>query len=112
MAHKKNSNAKKPASEGGAVEAVKHKNKRANIPTRGLRGFVEGDENRPKTTLYARPVARSAAGLEGQGRAGSEGWSSLYSTKSRPFDRPQKGKIAIKVINHYGDEVLKVYSVS
>ena len=38
-------------------------------------------------------------------------WSSLYSTKSRPFPRPTSGKIAIKVINHYGDEVLKVFTV-
>ena len=38
-------------------------------------------------------------------------WSLLYSTVSRPFDPPKTGKIAIKVINHYGDEVLKVYEV-
>jgi len=38
-------------------------------------------------------------------------WSALYSTASRPFDPPKTGKIAIKVINHYGDEVLKVYDV-
>jgi len=38
-------------------------------------------------------------------------WSALYSTVSRPFDPPQTGRIAIKVINHYGDEVLKVYDV-
>ncbi len=38
-------------------------------------------------------------------------WSTLYSTKSRPFPMPSKGKIAVKVINHYGDEVLKVYEV-
>jgi len=38
-------------------------------------------------------------------------WSALYSTVSRPFERPETGKIAIKVINHYGDEVLKVYEV-
>ena len=38
-------------------------------------------------------------------------WSMLYSTKSRPFDPPQTGKIAVKVINHYGDEVLKVYEI-
>ena len=36
-------------------------------------------------------------------------WSTLYSAKSRPFPKPRTGKIAIKVINHYGDEVLKVY---
>jgi adenine-specific DNA-methyltransferase len=38
-------------------------------------------------------------------------WSSLYSTVSRPFNRPASGKIAVKVINHYGDEVLKVFAV-
>jgi adenine-specific DNA-methyltransferase len=36
-------------------------------------------------------------------------WSSLYSTVSQPFDKPGSGKIAVKVINHYGDEVLKVF---
>lgn len=40
-----------------------------------------------------------------------EAWETLYSTKSRPFPRPATGKIAVKVINHYGDEVLKVYDV-
>jgi adenine-specific DNA-methyltransferase len=38
-------------------------------------------------------------------------WSALYSTTSRPFDHPKTGKIAVKVINHYGDEVLRVYEV-
>ena len=38
-------------------------------------------------------------------------WSALYSTTSRPFDPPATGKIAVKVINHYGDEVLKVFAV-
>jgi adenine-specific DNA-methyltransferase len=38
-------------------------------------------------------------------------WSSLYSTVSRPFAVPDTGKIAVKVINHYGDEVLKVFEV-
>ena len=40
-----------------------------------------------------------------------EAWETLYKTKSRPFRRPEKGKIAVKVINHYGDEVLQVYEV-
>jgi adenine-specific DNA-methyltransferase len=39
-------------------------------------------------------------------------WSALYSTRSLPFPRPATGKIAVKVINHYGDEVLKVYEVA
>ncbi|MFB2739582.1 site-specific DNA-methyltransferase [Umezakia ovalisporum] len=45
-----------------------------------------------------------------------DAWSALYSRSSRPFDPPKgksskPGKIAVKVINHYGDEVLKVYEV-
>ena len=38
-------------------------------------------------------------------------WAALYSTVSRPFEKPKTGKIAVKVINHYGDEVLKVFEV-
>jgi adenine-specific DNA-methyltransferase len=40
-----------------------------------------------------------------------DAWSSMNSTKSRPFLKPKTGKIAIKVINHYGDEVLKVFQL-
>ncbi|MFA5799516.1 MAG: site-specific DNA-methyltransferase [Candidatus Peribacteraceae bacterium] len=40
-----------------------------------------------------------------------DAWEELYSTVSRPFPKPKTGKIAIKVINHYGDEVMKVYKV-
>ncbi len=39
-------------------------------------------------------------------------WSALYSTRSRPFNQPSTGKIAVKVINHYGDEVLKTIAVA
>ena len=38
-------------------------------------------------------------------------WESLYSTVSRPFPVPETGKIAVKAINHYGDEVLKVIEI-
>ena len=38
-------------------------------------------------------------------------WKSLYLTTSRPFPRPRTGKIAVKVINDYGDEVMKVFAV-
>ncbi len=38
-------------------------------------------------------------------------WSALYTTQSMPFDAPKTGKIAVKVINHYGDEVMKVYAM-
>jgi adenine-specific DNA-methyltransferase len=41
-----------------------------------------------------------------------EAWESLYRTTSRPFPKPETGKIAVKVISHYGDEVMKVYEVA
>ena len=41
----------------------------------------------------------------------AEAWDSLYQTISRPFPKPETGKIAVKVINDYGDEVMKVFEV-
>jgi adenine-specific DNA-methyltransferase len=40
-----------------------------------------------------------------------EAWSTLNSDTSRPFDKPTSGRIAVKVINHLGDEVMKVFKV-
>ena len=40
-----------------------------------------------------------------------EAWSSLNRDVSRPFPKPSTGRIAVKVINHLGDEVMKVFSV-
>jgi adenine-specific DNA-methyltransferase len=40
-----------------------------------------------------------------------DAWAELYGTTSRPFARPESGRIAVKVINDYGDEVLKVFDV-
>lgn len=41
-----------------------------------------------------------------------EAWETLHSAVSVPFGEPLSGKIAVKVINHFGDEVLKVFEVS
>jgi adenine-specific DNA-methyltransferase len=40
-----------------------------------------------------------------------EAWESLNSDTSRAFDKPKSGRIAVKVINHLGDEVMKVFRV-
>jgi adenine-specific DNA-methyltransferase len=40
-----------------------------------------------------------------------DAWESLHSDTSRPFDKPESGRIAVKVINHLGDEVMKVFRV-
>ena len=38
-------------------------------------------------------------------------WETLCSATSRPFPKPESGRIAVKVINHLGDEVMKVFKV-
>ena len=40
-----------------------------------------------------------------------DAWASLHSDTSRPFPKPKSGRIAVKVINHLGDEVMKVFRV-
>src|SRR4029077_12759252 len=40
-----------------------------------------------------------------------DAWASLNSDTSRPFAKPMSGRIAVKVINHLGDEVMKVFKV-
>jgi adenine-specific DNA-methyltransferase len=40
-----------------------------------------------------------------------DAWATLHSDTSRPFAKPKSGRIAVKVINHLGDEVMKVFRV-
>nr|MCA8835083.1 modification methylase [Pseudomonadota bacterium] len=40
-----------------------------------------------------------------------EAWATLNRAESRPFPRPSSGRFAVKVINHFGDEVMKVFEV-
>ncbi len=40
-----------------------------------------------------------------------EAWASLYCRESRPFALPKSGRVAVKVINHYGDEAMRVFKV-
>ena len=40
-----------------------------------------------------------------------DAWDTLNSDISRPFEKPKSGRIAVKVINHLGDEVMKVFKV-
>lgn len=42
----------------------------------------------------------------------AEAWETLNSDTSRPFEKPASGRMAVKVINHLGDEVMKVYKIS
>ena len=40
-----------------------------------------------------------------------DAWATLHSDTSRPFAKPKNSRIAVKVINHLGDEVMKVFRV-
>ena len=40
-----------------------------------------------------------------------DAWATLNSDTSRPFPKPTSGRIAVKVINHLGDEAMKVFRV-
>jgi hypothetical protein len=57
--------------------------------------------------LPARPTARLAR-HHCLADISDEAWGTVNSTVSRPFPKPKSGKVAIKVIDHYGDEVMKV----
>ena len=55
------------------------------------------------------PYARLKRALKAD--INEDAWAGLYRTESRPFSRPESGRIAVKVINDYGDEVMKVFAV-
>jgi adenine-specific DNA-methyltransferase len=40
-----------------------------------------------------------------------DAWASLYRTESRPFAPAKSGRVAVKVINHYGDEAMRVFKL-
>jgi adenine-specific DNA-methyltransferase len=78
--------------------------------------FIDTDYNRE--SFFVRHAYFTGAGepYEKLKRAlkadiDEEAWSTLYATTSRPFPKPTSGSIAVKVINHYGDEIMKVYQV-
>lgn len=41
----------------------------------------------------------------------AEAWESIHKDISRPFEVPSTGRIAVKIINHLGDEVMKVFPI-
>ncbi|MDN3264474.1 site-specific DNA-methyltransferase [Streptomyces sp. CSDS2] len=68
--------------------------------------YFSGEHGKP-TGL--NPYERLGKALKGQ--IDEEALATLFTTKSRPFPKPGSGRIAIKVVNYYGDEVLKAIEV-
>jgi hypothetical protein len=86
----------RPAARKGAFERCRCR-RRTQGHLRGRTGT--GHE------VAARPERALKADID------ADAWESLHRTESRPFDKPQTGRIAVKVINDYGDEVMKVFSL-
>ena len=73
-----------------------------------------GDEgvSTEKQKYYPNPIINELRRHLNQWRNETNyAWDSLNSDTSRPFYKPKSGRIAIKVINHLGDEVMKVFKV-
>ena len=56
-------------------------------------------------------IAPSGKTVDLKAEIDADAWATLNSDTSRPFDKPSSGRIAVKVINHLGDEVMKVFKV-
>ena len=114
-----------------SVETLKHEDaKRKNIPTAEHQSVLQKEQEAPRTVRYPRNTdynkesffvrhayflgandPDSALKTTLKAEINAEAWASLNRDISRPFDTPQSGRIAVKVINHLGDEVMKVFPV-
>ena len=65
----------------------------------------------PGLLRLALKLATGAGKTTLKAEINADAWATLNSDTSRPFDKPASGRIAIKVINHLGDEVMKVFRV-
>src|SRR4029453_14216762 len=78
--------------------------------------FIDTDYNkesfsvRPRYFLGANDPYK-ALKITLKAEINEDAWATLNSDTSRPFDKPRSGRIAVKVINHLGDEVMKVFRV-
>lgn len=66
---------------------------------------------RPSRNAARAPTGQHVAATIRKAEIKEDAWSTLNSDTSRPFDKPKSGRIAVKVINHLGDEVMKVFRV-
>ncbi len=99
------------------IDSIRHRDRRVNIPTEDIACWFI-DTNYNGESFFVRhayftgadePYDKLKRALRAEIHEAA--WSAVYSTVSRPFDPPTTGRIAVKVINHYGDEVLKVFTV-
>jgi adenine-specific DNA-methyltransferase len=83
-----------------------------NLKTAGVQS-VRKEDRITFSSLVPWPGSLVCAALKTSLKAeiNEDVWATLRSDRSRPFDKPASGRIAVKVINHLGDEVMKVFRV-
>jgi hypothetical protein len=96
------------------VERITHDGaKRKNVPTAEYQSVMKKEDQDPLRVAYERRNRDLDTQLVWRGKDEQDwsAWATLHSDTSRPFDKPENGRIAVKVINHLGDEVMKVFRV-
>ena len=68
-------------------------------------------EANPSLMRLGQKLATGAGKTTVMAEINPEAWAALNSDTSRPFEKPKQGRIALKVINHLRDEVMKVFRV-
>jgi adenine-specific DNA-methyltransferase len=70
--------------------------------------FIDTDYNEESFNFLGANDPYSALKTTLKAEINAEAWSTLNSDMSRAFEKPKNGRIAVKVIHHLGDEVMKV----
>ncbi len=73
---------------------------------------VKADPLAREVGVFRAPTPYNALRTTLKAEIDAEAWGTLNSDTSRPFPKPTSGRIAVKVINHLGDEVMKVFKVT
>jgi type III restriction enzyme len=95
---------------------------RVELPNERLSARFNADSRLELTPELVGPCEVLLEGIVGEGhtldlkhlqatRPSTVTWATLYRATSRPFPKPSTGRFAVKVINHLGDEVMKVFQV-
>lgn len=108
MSKKKNSKTIK------SVETITHDEaSRKNIPTAECQSLMHKEESFFVRHAYFLGANDPHKALKTTLKAeiNDDAWDTLNSDVSRPFEKPKSGRIAVKVINHLGDEVMKVFKI-
>ena len=96
---------------GAAIYALGSLSGTADEAVAEARATVSEEVVGARVSGVSEQIAREIAIFLDERVDDAEAWSTLNRDISRPFPKPTSGRIAVKVINHLGDEVMKVFTV-